>query len=47
MLELVLLAISSAVFLQLLLKRNSGKMWGWIVAYWLALTIRNAAEVMK
>lgn len=47
MLELVLWALSCAIYLQLLFKRDSGKVWGWITAYWAVLFFRNAMEVAK
>ena len=39
----LLLIISLIVFIGLLRKRN---MWGWIVCYWLVLTVKNLLDLL-
>ena len=43
MTALPLLIISAVVLVRLIRKRNA---WGWIVAYWAVLVMRNLLEVI-
>lgn len=42
-LALALMVIAAVVFVGLARRRN---MWGWIVAYWAVLTVRNAVTAL-
>ena len=42
-LVLALMAIAAVVLVGLVRRRN---MWGWIVAYWAVLTVRNAVALL-
>lgn len=43
-LVLALLVIAAVVLVGLSRRRN---MWGWIVAYWAVLTVRNAVVIIQ
>lgn len=43
-LVLALLVIAAVVLVGLIRRRN---MWGWIVAYWAVLTLRNLAALVE
>ena len=40
----LLIAIAATVAVGLMKKKN---MWKWIIAYWVALTLKNLADFMK